>query len=114
MSCHDHEGYHGVDGFCSRSDVIAASEFSHTYTTACASQKFEGPKPEVPSELPHRHLQLSAMSRMSQKELRAEIQRLGEDPPAKWTKAELQHRLSELYVEKDVAPPGQKPQTALR
>ena len=54
------------------------------------------------------------MSRMSQKELRAEIQRLGEDPPAKWTKAELQHRLSELYVEKDVVPPGQKPQTALR
>eukprot|EP00435_Cladocopium_sp_Y103_P053596 s94_g17.t1 len=55
-----------------------------------------------------------AMSRLSQKELRAEIQRLGEDPPPKWTKAELQHRLDELYVEKDVTPPGRKPKTALR
>lgn len=87
----------------------------HTHTPQHAHHRsLRDQNRKCPVNLPHRHLQLSAMSRMSQKELRAEIQRLGEDPPAKWTKAELQHRLSELYVEKDVAPPGQKPQTALR
>ena len=50
ISCHDHEGCQVVEGFETPSDVIAASEFSHTHTTTCASQKFEGPNSEVARE----------------------------------------------------------------
>lgn len=58
----------------------------------------------------------STMRKMTVEQLRAELERLGETPPKRWTKVELEQRLSEMYEEQPQMKPGsnKKVTTSLR
>ena len=54
------------------------------------------------------------MSRMNKAELRAELLRLGEEPPASWTMPELRQRMEALHAEHGLEAPSSKKKTELR